>query len=177
MARPSFRLEGRESPSRALSPAYVARGINETHPEGVPKAEADRYSRTRADDFFGDFGWRSDLNGSLLPQVPHQARNEGRKADHDEEWQTCHARHLPGLRHEDVQDWSRQHLGIEGRLPRIASNRERRQPRRSTPGSMTPCRIISAVLRSDNRCYVLTAAGRCESRTGGATAGRLSVVH
>src|SRR6266540_2700608 len=40
----------------------------------------------------------------LLRQVQGLARDQGREADHHEEWAARHARLLPGLRHEDLQD-------------------------------------------------------------------------
>src|SRR6266487_1790148 len=53
---------------------------------------------------------RRDIDG-LLHEVQDPAPNQSPRADHDEERSTRNWRHLPGLRHQDLQDRRRQ-IGV-----------------------------------------------------------------
>ena len=43
-------------------------------------------------------------SGRLLFEGQKKGRDEGPSADHDEEWQAGDGGHMPGLRHQDLQD-------------------------------------------------------------------------
>ena len=44
-------------------------------------------------------------DASILCEMPHHEGNEGSQKHHYEEWPSGYPGHVPGMRHQDVQDW------------------------------------------------------------------------